>query len=136
MEPPFVPEYNKPADPGIWMNSDNTVSLYHVVREDDDFDTAAGDLFGLLKEAQQRFPDWPRVLYLDIQGHLDHLGRFVPEMVELQQEYLIAALGKFMTALDMPLVSVVNPEIQDNDLPDSLSVQATQQQTDPGANPA
>lgn len=118
--PPFVPEYNKPETPGIHMSFDNTVGLYHVVGEDDDFDTAAQDVFALLKEAQDRFPDWPRVLYLDVRGHLDALGRFEPDMVELQQEFLIAGLGRFFTALSLPLVSVVNPDSQANDLPDEL----------------
>jgi hypothetical protein len=44
-------------------------------------------------------------------------------MVELQQEFLIAAMGKFFTALALPLVSVVNPEDQVNDLPDELVLQ-------------
>lgn len=122
MTPPLIPEYNKPEAPGISMNFDNTVSLYHVVRAGDDFDRAAQDIFSPVREAQQQFPNWPRVLYLDIEGHLDELGRLVPDMVELQQEFLIAALGKFLTALDMPLVSVVNPEVQNNELPDSLGI--------------
>ena len=105
------------------MNFDNTVSLYHIVSEGDDFDRAAQDIFQLIAEAQKRFPDWPRVFYLDINGHLDERGRFEPDMVELQQEFLIAALGKFLTAIDMPLVSVVNPKMQDNALPDSLGIQ-------------
>ena len=123
MQPPLIPEYNKPEAPGIWMNFDNTVSLYHIIEEDATFDTAAQDLFAIISEAQKKYPDWPRVLYLDIQGHLDQLGRFEDDMVELQQEFLIAAMGPFLTALDMPLVSVLNPDAQKNDLPDSLAIQ-------------
>ncbi len=123
VNPPIVPEYNKPEQPGIAMNFDNSVSLYHIVKEEDNFDRAAQDIFSLIAEAQKRYPDWPRVLYLDIKGHLDERGRFEADMVELQQEFLIQALGKFMTALDMPLVSVVNPELQDNTVPDSLGIQ-------------
>jgi hypothetical protein len=122
--PDFVPEYNKPEAPGLHMNFDNTVSLYHIVAEGDGFETAAQDVFALLKEAQERFPDWPRVLYLDIQGHLDGQGRFTDDMVELQQEFLIAAMGKFFTALALPIVAVVNPDPQVNDLPDELVLQA------------
>ncbi len=118
--PPFVPEYNKPDAPGIHMGFDNTVALYHIVGAGDGFDAAAQDLFALLKEAQARFPDWPRVLYLDIEGHLDEKGRFEPDFVELQQEFLIAGMGRFFTALALPLVSVINPERQQNDLPDEL----------------
>lgn len=120
--PPLEPAYNKPDAPGIWMNFDNTVSIYHVVEPDDDFEQAAKAVVRLLKECQERFPDWPRVLYLDINGHLDGLGRFEPDFVELQQEFLIASLGRFFTALDMPLVSVVNPDPQANDVPDELVI--------------
>lgn len=105
------------------MNFDNTVSIYHVVDESDNFDKAAQDIFSLIANAQKRYPDWPRVFYLDISGHLDEQGRFDPDMVELQQEFLIAALGQFLTAIDMPLVSVVNPNVQDNQIPDSLGIQ-------------
>lgn len=118
----MVPEYNKPDAPGIWMNFDNTVSVYHVVEEDEDFDQAAQGVFELLKEAQSRFPDWPRVLYLDVSGHLDELGRFEDDFVELQQEFLIASLGRYFVALDMPLISVLNPDSQQNDVPDELVI--------------
>lgn len=124
--PDFVPEYNKPDAPGIHMNFDNTVSLYHVVAPTDDFETAAHDIFALLKRAQDEFPDWPRVLYLDIEGHLDDKGRFTPDFVELQQEFLIAAMGKFFTALALPIVAVVNPNPQSNNIPDELKLQAPQ----------
>ncbi len=123
MEPPLIPQYSKPEQPGIAMNLDNTVSLYHIVQESDNFDKAAQEIFNLIGEAQKKFPDWPRVFYLDIQGHLDERGRFESDMVELQQEFLIAALGQYLTAIDMPLVSVVNPKLQDNAFPDSLGIQ-------------
>jgi hypothetical protein len=121
--PDFVPEYNKPDAPGLHMQFDNTVSLYHIVEEGDDFETAAQDIFSLLKKAQAEFPDWPRVFYLDIEGHVRDDGRLEEDMVELQQEFLIAAMGKFFTALALPLVSVVNPDDQVNDLPDELVLQ-------------
>ena len=121
--PDFVPEYNKPDAPGIHMQFDNTVSLYHIVEEGDDFETAAQDIFSLLQEAQAKFPDWPRVFYLDIAGHARDDGRLEEDMVELQQEFLIAAMGKFFSALALPLVSVINPDDQVNDLPDELVLQ-------------
>lgn len=123
MNPPIIPEYNKPDQPGLSMNFDNTVSLYHIIQDDHNFDKAAQDIFDLIAEAQKKFPDWPRVFYLDINGHLDNMGRFEPDMVEIQQEFMIQALGSFLTAIDMPLVSVVNPEVQKNDIPDSLGIQ-------------
>jgi hypothetical protein len=121
--PDFVPEYNKPEAPGLHMNFDNTVSLYHIVEDEDDFEAAAHDLFSLLHTAQAEFPDWPRVLYLDIVVHERADVRQAEDMIELRQEFLLAAMGKFFTALALPLVSVVNPEAQVNDLPDELVLQ-------------
>lgn len=119
----FVPEYNKPDAPGIALNFDNTVAVYHVVAEEDTFEEAAQALVTLLKEAQERFPDWPRVLYLDIYGHLDEQGRFEDDFVELQQEFLFACVAPFVTALETPLTGgLVNPEPQRNDVPDRLNI--------------
>ena len=116
------PTHSKPDAPGIWMNFDNTVSLYHVVGEDHGFEQAAQDLFRLIQEAQERFPDWPRLLFLDIRGHLDALGRFEDAFVELQQEFMFGFLGPFLTAVDLPLVSALNPEPQRNDLPGKIVI--------------
>ena len=121
--PPLVPEYQKPEAPGIWMNFDNTVALYHVVAPEDDFETAAQALFDLVRDAQARFPDWPRVLYLDIEGHRDGRHGFEDAFIELQQDFLFATLAPFLTGLDLPLTGpLLNPAPQRNDLPDGLVV--------------
>ena len=105
------------------MGFDNSVALYHVVEEEDDFRSAAIRVFGMIKEAQERYPDWPRVFYLDVKGHSGDRAGFDGDFFEFQQEFLIAALGPFLTAVDTPLVSVWNPEPQRNDLPDAIAVE-------------
>lgn len=123
-EPPFVPAYNKPETPGVWMNFDNTVAIYHVVQAADDFYEAARAVFGLVKEAQERFPDWPRMLYLDIAGHTDPRHGFEDDFVEFQQEFWFSAIAPFLTGFDLPLTgALVNPNRQRNDLPDELVIQ-------------
>jgi len=122
-EGPVAPVYNKPDTPGVWMNFDNTVSLYYVVEPDETFEEAAQGIFLLLKEAQERFPDWPRVLYLDVHGHTGPYGGFDGDFFEFQQEFLLAALGPFFTALDLPLTGgLLNPSAQRNDVPDRLNI--------------
>ena len=123
--PPVVPEYNKPEAPGIWMNFDNTVSIYHVVQPEDDFVQAAQDVFGAVQDAQERFPDWPRVLYLDVLGHTHPRHGFDDDFVEFQQEFLFSAIAPFVTGLETPLTGpLLNPDPQRNDLPDELVIQA------------
>ena len=123
-EPPFVPAYNKPETPGVWMNFDNTVAIYHVVQAGDGFYQAVQDAFRLVKEAQERFPDWPRVFYLDIAGHTDPRHGFEDDFVEFQQDFWFSAIAPFLTGFELPLTgALINPEAQRNDLPDELVIQ-------------
>ena len=122
-EPPVIPEYNKPDTPGIWMNFDNSVSIYHIVEEDDTFEAAARDVFGYLKRAQEDFPDWPRVFYVDIRGHQGEQAGFDQDFYEFQQEFFFSTLAPFLTGFELPLTGpLLNPERQKNDLPDRLVV--------------
>ena len=124
-EPPVVPDYNKPEAPGIWMNFDNSVSIYHVVEEEDDFETAARDVFSYVKKAQEDFPDWPRVFYIDVQGHDGEQAGFDADFYEFQQEFFFSTLAPFLTGFEMPLTGpLLNPERQRNDLPDQLVIKA------------
>lgn len=121
--PPFVPEYRKPEGPGVWMNFDNTVSLRHIVEPADGFADAAQAVFALVQEAQARFPDWPRVLYLDVHGHKGPHHGFDADFFEFQQEFFFATLAPFLTGFETPLTGpLINPVPQRNDLPDRLVV--------------
>lgn len=123
MEPPLIPAYNKPDAPGIWMNFDNTVSIYHIVEAEDDFSSAAQAVFEAMREAQERYPDWPRMLYLDIVGHADDRHDFEDDFVEFQQEFWFSVIAPFLTGFDLPLTGpLVNPADQRNDLPDTLLI--------------
>jgi hypothetical protein len=123
--PAFEPDYNKPDAPGIHMNFDNTVSIYQVVTQEQSFDEAAAEAFHLMRKAQEQFPDWPRVYYLDVAGHDgEHLG-FTRDFFEFQQDFLFSTIAHFVTALDTPMTGgLVNPEPQRNDVPDELVVSA------------
>ena len=43
MEPEYVPDHHRPDAPGIAMNFDNTVSIYHIVAEGDTFEQAVAN---------------------------------------------------------------------------------------------
>ncbi|MCH7638517.1 MAG: hypothetical protein IH855_03525 [Bacteroidetes bacterium] len=119
----FVPEYNKPEAPGVHMGFDNTVSVYHIVEEEDTFEVAAQAVFDLLKDAQERFPDWSRVFFLDIAGHEGEAAGFSPDFYEFQQEFLFSVVTPFVSAFETPLTGgLVNPDSQRNDLPDRLNI--------------
>ncbi len=107
------------------MGFDNTVALYHVVTPDETFEQAAGAVFGLLREAQMRYPGWPRVMYIDVNGHAGEAAGFDPDFYEFQQDFLFSVVAPFVTAMDAPLTGgLVNPEPQRNDVPDRLRLGA------------
>ncbi len=121
--PPFTPEYNKPESPGIWMNFDNTVSIYMIVTREMSFPEAAQAAFQIVKDAQDQFPDWPRSFYLDIEGHKMADLSYEDKWVEFQQEFWFSTLAHFLTSFDLPLTGpLLNPNLQRNDLPDSLDI--------------
>ena len=121
----FVPDYAKPDAPGVHMGFDNTVALYHVVAPDESFEEAAQHVFTLLREAQERFPDWPRVFYLDVAGHEGDAAGFDADFYEFQQDFLFSTVAPFVAALETPLTGgLVNPDPQRNDVPDRLRIGA------------
>ncbi len=121
-DPGFVPDYAKPDFPGVYAGFDNTVAVYHVVGPDDGFETAARALMARLRDAQDRFPDWPRTLYLDLVGHDGDAAGFTPEMYELQQDFLFSSVAPFVAALETPVTGgLVNPDPQRNDVPHRLN---------------
>ena len=120
---PLTPEYNKPESPGIWMNFDNTVSIYMIVTREMSFLEAAQTAFQIVKDAQDRFPDWPRSFYLDIEEHKMGDLSYEDEWIEFQQEFWFSTLANFLTSFDLPLTGpLLNPNLQRNDLPDSLDI--------------
>ena len=121
--PPITPEYNKPESPGIWMNFDNTVSIYMIVTQEMSFPEAAQAAFQIVKDAQDRFPDWPRSFYLDIEEIKMADPSDEDKWVEFQQEFWFSTLAHFLTSFDLPLTGpLLNPNLQRNDLPDSLDI--------------
>jgi len=106
------------------MNFDNTVSIYVVVGPKETFNEAAQAVFAAVREAQVRYPDWPRILYLDVVGHSNGDGSFTEDFVEFQQEFWFSVIAPFLTGFELPLTGgLINPDEQRNDLPDSLAVQ-------------
>lgn len=88
----------------------------------ENFETAAKDLFNLLKSAQIKFPNTSRILYVDIDDHRNKAGGFDSDMLELQKDFGIGFLGKYFTEIHFPLGTFENTKPQCNDIPDELTI--------------
>ena len=105
------------------MNFDNTVSIYMIIRKEMNFHEAAQAAFQIVKDAQERFPDWPRCFYLDIENPKRMDMSFSEEWIEFQQEFWFSTLAPFLTSFELPLTGpLLNPNLQQNNLPDSLEI--------------
>ena len=98
------------------------IAIYHEVYEDETFEQAASTLFGLVSNAQKDFPNYERVLYLDIAGHKNENSGFDNDMFELQCEYMVQFLGKYLSEIHMPLGNLINKEKQINDIPEKFYI--------------
>lgn len=101
---------------------EKAVAIYHLVYRHEGFDEAAHALFKLVQQAQSVQPDTTRRLFLDIEGHRNSEGGFDVEMLELQKGFVVGVLAPYLSEIHCPLISVKNPEPQNNDIPPELII--------------
>lgn len=117
------PPYEIAEDPNFEGTLQSTgIAIYHVVFENETFELAARTLVKLIYEAQKRWPNRRRFLYLDIDGHRNEKGGFDVDMFELQRHFLLGFLMPYLTKLYTPLFHVSNSTLQRNDVVDELNV--------------
>lgn len=86
-----------------------SIAIYHRVMRREGFEETARILLHLVRDARDKAPDKPRVLYLDIDGHRNEAGGFDGEMFELQQEFVLGFLMPFLKEVHMPLGIGIEP---------------------------
>jgi hypothetical protein len=102
--------------------SGKVTAIYHRVYAHEGFDEAAQTLFKLVKKAQEVQPNKKRMLFLDIDGHRNEQGGFDTDMFELQTQFLMGFLSRFLTEFSCPLGAGKNTKVQENDIPDVLNI--------------
>lgn len=104
------------------MKEDNRgIAIYHVVKRKEGFEKSAETLFALVKNAQEKYPNKTRMIYMDIEGHKNKDGGFDHDMFELQKGFVLGFLMQFISEVSMPLGRYKN-ENQKNDVPDGLNI--------------
>ena len=102
--------------------SDGNVALYYHVKPHQGFLECSRELFHLVRDAQERFPNRRRYLYLDIEGHRNDEGGYDFDMFELQSKFLTEFLMSYLTEARGPLAVLKNPLPQDNMSPEALTI--------------
>lgn len=101
---------------------DKSIAIQHTVFAEENFQTAARMLYKLIYTAQQKFPNQKRVLYLDIEGHRNNAGGYDRDMLELQKEFMLDFLMPYISVAHLPLCSIENTKLQENELFEDLAI--------------
>ena len=67
-------------------------------------------------------PDYPRVLYFDLQVHRNDVGGYDHDADELMSHFIFDFIGPFVTEFHAPRCHARNRKVQRNDVPDSFTV--------------
>lgn len=100
----------------------NVKCIYHRVMKRENFEKAANDIYDLFVEAQKKYPDSPRVLYLDIDSHRNSENGFDKDMMELQKDFCLGFLLQFFEEINLPLGKFKNCNSQNNNIPERLEI--------------
>lgn len=101
---------------------DKSIAIQHTVFAEENFQTAARMLYKLIYTVQQKFPNQKRILYLDIEGHRNNAGGYDRDMLELQKEFMLDFLLPYLSVAHLPLCSVENTKLQENELFEDLAI--------------
>jgi len=121
----MTPRSPRPHSPNskMTLKDDGVLLLEHHIVGSDDFAAAAEDVFALLKLAQARHPAALRSLIVTIEGHDGERAGYDADFFEFQQEFMLGALGRYFTWIQMPLTgALANPRPQQDDMADTLRV--------------
>lgn len=92
------------------------------MKADETFEDTADILFQLVKNAAASQPDVRRHLFLDIEGHRNPAGGFDHDALELQKNFIVGYLGRWLSEVSMPLLAYVSKDGQHEDVPDNLVI--------------
>jgi hypothetical protein len=105
------------------VSDESLVVIYHRVFAHEDHDTSVRKLWNLLVNTQTQRPDVPRHLMLDIDGHRNAEGCFDRDMFDLQTQFVIGEMSRFLTEIAMPLGGrIKRTKPQENDFPPSIDI--------------
>jgi hypothetical protein len=98
------------------------IGLYRDMLVAEDFERCAQRLFKTLQFAAQNYPNQPRILYLEIQGHQNELEGFDRDAWEIIGFFVPEFLAPYLTEIHTPLYSIKNPGPQREDVPEELII--------------
>ncbi len=101
---------------------DQAIALYYLVKEEVGFEEATQEIMQLLFESNKQSQFQDRILYIDIEGHINCEGKYDHDMQELQRDFITNFLLDFFTEIHTPLTFYKNSKPQRNDIPDELRI--------------
>lgn len=96
-------------------------AVYHCVKKNDTFDKSAQDIYNLVVTTKNKQKNKEVHVYVDIDGHRNKNGGFTPDMFELQFDFLVQFLLKYVNSVTIPMGNFSNPQPL-LEMPDALRI--------------
>lgn len=96
--------------------------IYHNILATENFADSANQIFKLLTHCIKTSPNKKRILFLDIEQHLNKKGGFDHDMFELQHHFIPNVILPFLTECYLPLMSLKNKRTQRKNIPEGLKI--------------
>lgn len=90
------------------------IAIYHCIKKYEDFNRAANNLFNLVKEAKEKYPERKIGVYIDIEGHKTREGAFDEDMFELQSYFIMEQIYPYVSEIHEPLAEIKNNNPKNN----------------------
>lgn len=99
------------------------INIYHNILAEENFEESAKTIFNLVKKSiKSDNINKKRVLFLDIEGHVNKNNNYDHDMSELQIMFIPNMILPFVSEVYMPLFSIKNDRPQKNDIPPNISI--------------
>ncbi|MGW4396425.1 HNH endonuclease [Amycolatopsis nivea] len=98
------------------------ILLYHDMAVYENFERCTQRVFKIVKGAQENYPNAPRRLVLDVQGHRSDEGGYDRDAWEVIRYFVLELLFPYLTSVSTPLAHIENRKRQRNDLPAVLDI--------------
>ena len=95
------------------------MAIYHLVLANENYEQSAATIFKLVSEAQMLRPNYPRCIYLDIEGHQNADRGFDDDMFGCSKD-LLGFMMQYVNEICRAACPRQEPALADNDLPERL----------------
>lgn len=101
---------------------ENGYTICYTIMPEENFETAVKNIFAILQEGQERYPNQSRTLLIEVEGHQIKPGIYDKDMQDLLCRFSLPHFLPYVTTLLLPFAGRDNEGEQINEIPDPAEI--------------